>query len=150
MRTSRAFCLMMVIAAFAPLHPKLAHAQSGYAQFKLGDAQDLSMDSAQYTGCMNRANAITASMNDCIGAEFDRLDRRLNSSYRAALGRLSRSRASALRASERAWLTTRDAACLAELDVTEAGMMGTLDALQLRFCTLSELKRRIVWLERLR
>jgi uncharacterized protein YecT (DUF1311 family) len=149
MRGSRVFCLLMLVAAFLPLHPKLAYAQTSYARFKLNDAQSLAMDSAQYTGCLNRADGVTASMNDCIGAEYDRLDRRLNASYQATLRRLSRTRQMALRSEERGWLATREETCIAQLEVPLENM-GTLDQLQFRFCTLGELKRRIIWIERWR
>jgi uncharacterized protein YecT (DUF1311 family) len=149
MREMRAFGLFMLAAAFLPLHPDMAHAQTGYAQLKLSDAQNEAMSSRQYRTCMDRANGITANMNDCIGVEYDRLDRRLNLAYRAAMGRLPAARRTALRNDERAWLGNRDAVCEAEL---EAGMdnLGSLERLQLRFCALRELRRRIVWLERMR
>jgi uncharacterized protein YecT (DUF1311 family) len=149
MRGFRVFCLFMLVAAFLPLHPKLAHAETSYERFKLTDAQSLAMESAQYKGCMNRANAITASMNDCIGAEYDQLDRRLNASYQVTLRRLPRARQMALRSQERGWLATREETCIAQLEVPLENM-GTLDQIQFRFCTLAELKRRIIWIERWR
>jgi uncharacterized protein YecT (DUF1311 family) len=149
MRGSRAFSLALMVAAFLPLHPKLALAQGSYAQFKLSDAQSNALGSAAYTGCMNRADGVTAAMNDCIGGEYDRLDRRLNASYQATLRRLPRARQMALRSQERGWLATREETCLAQLEVPPENM-GTLDQIQLRLCNLEELKRRIVWIERWR
>lgn len=149
MRENRVFCLLMLVAAFLPMHPQLVHAQSNYARFALTPAQGQALESARYTGCLNRSGGITANMNDCIGAEFDRLDRRLNASYQATLRRLPRARAMALRSEERGWLATRDENCLAQLE-TPGEVQGSLDQIQVRTCALDELKRRIVWIERWR
>jgi uncharacterized protein YecT (DUF1311 family) len=149
MRENRVFCLLMLVAAFLPLHPDSAQAQGSYARFTLSGAQDRETTSANYTGCMNRSGGITASMNDCIGAEYGRLDRRLNVSYQATLRRLPRARQLALRSEQRGWLATREESCLADLEGGGENM-GTLDQIQLNMCNLSELKRRIIWIERWR
>jgi uncharacterized protein YecT (DUF1311 family) len=149
MRENRTFCLLMLVAAFLPLHPNFAFAQGRYATFALSSAQDRALTSAAYTGCLNRAGGVTANINDCIGTESSRLDRRLNASYQAALRRLPPARQRALRSEERGWLATRDEVCLAKLE-TPGEIQGTLDQIQLNSCSLEELKRRIVWIERWR
>lgn len=59
----------------------------------------------------------TRDVEQCLAAEFARADAVLNRYYAAAVGRLTKKRAmtalTKLRASERAWITYRDAECAA-------------------------------------
>jgi uncharacterized protein YecT (DUF1311 family) len=146
MEMSRSLCLFLLVIAFAPLHPKLAFASSGYAQFTLSKARAEAMDSRVYRTCLDQSGGVTASINGCLDGEYARLDRRLNLSYRATLRRLSQPKMMALRSDERLWVATRDEACLDTLkDEREGG--GTIYSNLLRACRLEELKRRIVWVE---
>jgi uncharacterized protein YecT (DUF1311 family) len=65
------------------------------------------MRSDAYVTCMVEAGGVTSSMRECIGTEYQRVDVLLNSSYKRALARLSKTSQAKLRGEERAWLRTR-------------------------------------------
>jgi uncharacterized protein YecT (DUF1311 family) len=147
MTTSRAFGLFILVAAFMPLHPKLAHAGSSYASFQPSKAQLSALNGRTYVVCMDNSAGNTANINECTDNEYTRLDGRLNASYQSALRRLSRQKAAALRSDERGWLATRDDKCLADLKEEREGG-GTIYSILIRDCRLEELKRRVLWIER--
>jgi uncharacterized protein YecT (DUF1311 family) len=143
---SKYFGLFMLVAAFAPLYPKMTAASSGYTNFTPDAALMARLTSVTYKACIDGANGNTASINACTDAEYERLDVRLNRSYRATLRRLSPTKSSALRSDERGWVATRSDKCLADLkEEREDG--GTIYSILIRDCTLQELKRRILWIE---
>jgi uncharacterized protein YecT (DUF1311 family) len=146
MTNSRAFSMFILVAAFLPLHPKLALASAGYVTFAPTAAQLGRLTSATYKVCMDNSNGNTANINECSDAEYGRLDGRLNRSYQAALRRLSPTNARALRSDERGWIATRSDKCLADLKEEREGG-GTIYSILIRDCTLQELKRRILWIE---
>ena len=146
MHKSRTLCLMLVAAAFLPLHPKLAHAEGAYASFKPPQRQLDAMLSNAYKRCGETSDGVTAIMIDCIDTEFSRLDRRLNVSYQAKLARLPRAGVQRLRSQQRGWLATREEGCLNELkEDRENG--GTIYSVLLFSCRMEELQRRILWIE---
>jgi uncharacterized protein YecT (DUF1311 family) len=146
MEISCSLCLFLLVVAFAPLHPKLAFANSGYAQFTLSKVRAEAMDSRVYRTCLDQSGGVTSNISDCLDVEYARLDRRLNQSYRVTLRRLTQPKVMALRSDERLWVATRDETCLETLkDAQDRG--GTLYSIQMRTCQLEELKRRITWVE---
>jgi uncharacterized protein YecT (DUF1311 family) len=121
-----------------------AFAVPPYERFAVADAD--ATPSREYARCMDRSGGVTVAMRDCAGSEHERLDRRLNAAYRAAMARLPDGAArTRLRNLERRWLAVRWSRCRRDADA-EGG--GTLALLILDSCTLDEMVRRVVWLER--
>ena len=104
--------------------------------------------SAGYHQCIDGQTSDFA-MTACTRAEHQRQDASLNRVYRTLLGRLSRPRAAQLRASQRAWIRSRNEYCLRQ---TGAPMKdwGTKHRLDYSSCLLDRTIRRTVWLERYR
>lgn len=101
--------------------------------------------SRAYDDCMGSgeaANGVTAAMMDCIGAEIDREDARLNQAYKMVMSRLTSPQKTALRSSERTWIKARDARCKAGGD---GG--GSLDGVLYANCILDATARRVRFLE---
>ncbi|WP_460830278.1 lysozyme inhibitor LprI family protein [Lysobacter humi (ex Lee et al. 2017)] len=69
-----------------------------------------------YDRCIDAAGGVTAAMIDCMHAELDAQDARLNAGYRAASRALPAARRAALTRAQRAWVAWRDARCAFELD----------------------------------
>lgn len=67
--------------------------------------------SPQHAACMRHSGDTTMGMIDCIAAETQRQDRRLNQAYKAAMALQSPERKKQLRAAQRAWIQFRDANC---------------------------------------
>lgn len=61
--------------------------------------------------CVDKAAGATWPMQDCIEAEFDYQDARLNKAYQALMNALPEARRVELRDRERQWLSSRDANC---------------------------------------
>jgi uncharacterized protein YecT (DUF1311 family) len=122
-------------------------AQTGYAHFTLSTAAANRMQSHTYTACLAEAGGVTASIRECIGAEFERIDERLNASYKTAMQRISVQFRAMLRREERTWLKTRLAAC--ERDLAE-DKGGTIWLIEMDDCALREHIRRTAWIERIR
>jgi uncharacterized protein YecT (DUF1311 family) len=122
-------------------------AAQDYRGFRLTEAQEKSLDSPADNRCLDRSGGVTIDMRNCAAAEMDRLDVRLNQSYRAAISRLPNHAAKrGLRDLQRRWLATRWDACHRRID-EDPEMGGTLGLVVLDACEISEVQRRIVWLE---
>ena len=67
--------------------------------------------SKQHAACMDRSEGVTVKMIDCITAEYQRQDARLNKAYKALMAELSPARKKQLREAQRAWIKFRDANC---------------------------------------
>lgn len=76
---------------------------------------------------MDRAAGVTAAMSDCIAADFQRQDGRLNAAYRALRESLAPTRRSALLRAQRDWLRFRDSHCAFLLD-PEGGTLARVSA----------------------
>jgi uncharacterized protein YecT (DUF1311 family) len=144
MSHSRALCLLLLVAAFMPLHPKLALAETGYANFNPTQAQLSTVSDLAYLRCIEASGGVTASLNECSYGEADRLDRRLNVSYRSTLARLSRPKAMELRSGQRGWLASRYDKCEKDL---ESELGGSMHLMNLLSCQVEEVRRRIIWIE---
>jgi uncharacterized protein YecT (DUF1311 family) len=135
-------------AAFAALLAALpagASATTAYERFELTDAESERLESAAYGRCMDASGGVTIYMRNCAAAEQDRLDARLNAVYRAAMKRLpNQATRIGLRNLERRWLATRWDACRRKW----AEETGTLGLVLIDACGLSEVRRRVAWLER--
>ena len=73
-------------------------------------AQDAGL-SKQFNACMEKSGGVTQSMVECIGAETQRQDARLNKVYKALAANLSPERKKQLQEAQRAWIKFRDANC---------------------------------------
>ena len=101
--------------------------------------------------CLNTGEAlhgVTPAMRQCNAAELAIQDARLNATYRMTMQRLSPPRKTALRALQRAWISTRDRNCRAEAEREGGG--GTMTPVMLGGCLIYETVARTIWLERYR
>jgi uncharacterized protein YecT (DUF1311 family) len=65
----------------------------------------------EYLTCVSNAEGVTNRMLDCISAEFDRQDSRLNDVYKRLMSKLPKDRKESLVEAQRAWINFRDANC---------------------------------------
>ena len=77
----------------------------------LAFAQAEERTSKSYTACLDKAGGITSAMQECIRAELERQDRRLNAAYQALMGSVAEKRRAQLRDAQRKWIAFRDANC---------------------------------------
>ncbi|QEN86624.1 DUF1311 domain-containing protein [Labrys sp. KNU-23] len=139
---SRLLALSLLFLSLASI-PALA--APAYDAFKPGHEEiDRTVYSRQYDECADRTEGITAKITDCIDDEFERVDKKLNANYQAALRRLQDDATrETLRQSQRDWLKSRWNAC----DSSEDGGGGQAAMIDDRSCRLEELARRTLWLE---
>jgi uncharacterized protein YecT (DUF1311 family) len=79
--------------------------------------------SPAFKQCIMGSGGVTATMQDCMAAEYRLVDRELNAAYRDALRRLpGKAARSQLQSLQRAWLKTRWDACAGEVE--KSGMTG--------------------------
>lgn len=123
----------------------LAPAQLPYSSFRASDADFERVVSVEYKKCEGEAAGVTAEMRDCSAAEFDRLDAQLNDEYREAMLRSRPSERAMLRQLQRRWLATRWRECDLAMAKEEGGTLALLIG---DGCRLTEMARRILWLER--
>ncbi len=76
---------------------------------------------AQPLDCKNPADQ--ASLNACIGQEYQAADKQLNATYHALAAKLSKGGQAQLQKAQRAWIAYRDAQC--DFD-TAASVGGTI------------------------
>jgi uncharacterized protein YecT (DUF1311 family) len=67
--------------------------------------------SQTFSTCMDQPNGSTASMIECMGAETERQDVRLNKAYKDMMGSLTAERNKQLQEVQRLWLKYRKASC---------------------------------------
>ena len=73
-------------------------------------AQDTGL-SKQFNTCMDKSDGVTQGIVECIGAETQRQDARLNKAYKALMADLTTERKKQLQEAQRAWIKFRDANC---------------------------------------
>lgn len=73
-------------------------------------AQDNNL-SKPFTTCMDKSGGVTQAMVECIAAETQWQDARLNKAYKTLMAHLTAERKKQLQAAQRAWLTFRDTNC---------------------------------------
>ncbi|MDR3323946.1 MAG: lysozyme inhibitor LprI family protein [Zoogloeaceae bacterium] len=95
----------------------------------------------QFEACMNKA-ATTVDTLDCIGAETERQDKRLNKAYKSLQ---NTERKKTLQDAQRAWLKYREANCAFYYD-PEGGTLATVEGSD---CFMSMTARRANELEAL-
>ena len=89
-------------------------------------AQDAGL-SKQHAACMDTSGGTTMGMIECITAETQRQDARLNKAYKAVMADLSPARKKQLLEAQRAWLKFRDANC-AFYDDPDGGTLARVNA----------------------
>lgn len=99
----------------------------------------------QYSVCMDKSDGVTSNMIDCIVAETNRQDGRLNKVYKAFMAELSPERRKQLQTAQRAWITYRDANCNFYFDPDG----GTIARVNSNSCFMSETATRAKELETL-
>ena len=103
----------------------------------------------QLDRCLNEGEAgsgVTSAMSACYVADYQRTDGQLNAAYNAAMKRIPVARRAVLRASQRAWIIKRDAAC----PINDRPGVGTIEALNHPACLTKQTTRRTSWLARFR
>ena len=107
-------------------------------------------NSKKFAACMDAAGGVTANMRDCMSAESERWDMRLNKAYKAILPILAKRIAGhgtnvkkSFVEAERAWLKYRKANCTYYISRTG----GTIDLINGASCWLDETARRTLELE---
>lgn len=77
--------------------------------------------------CLDKAAGVTTEMVNCIGAETEIQDKRLNAAYQKALAVLTPARQKELQAVQRLWLQYRDADCKFAFD-PDGGTMAHVES----------------------
>jgi uncharacterized protein YecT (DUF1311 family) len=99
--------------------------------------------SQDYSQCMDDSGGVTVEMMDCIAAEIDIQDARLNQSYVMVMRPLPKPRKDKLRGLQRAWIKQRDANC--QRAIADEG--GSMAGLIYSGCILDETIKRTIFLE---
>ena len=88
-------CIALAVAAIVPLTSQAQDAGPG----------------KRFNACMEKSGDTTQGMVECIGAETQRQDARLNKAYKALMANLSAERKKQLQEAQRVWIKFRDANC---------------------------------------
>jgi uncharacterized protein YecT (DUF1311 family) len=96
---------------------------------------------ATYYACVKASRGVTLALNNCIGAEHDCQDKRLNTAYQRLRASMSAEQRTTFRDEERAWIAQRDKAC------TSDGSSGTAGLLDSNQCQLDQTAARAAVLE---
>ena len=99
--------------------------------------------SKEYSTCIDKSNGVTSEILDCISAEHERQDTRLNENYKRLMSKLSPKRKEQLLEAQRAWVKFRDANCRFYYDPeggSAAHLAGTDCMLQATADRATELK----------
>jgi uncharacterized protein YecT (DUF1311 family) len=126
------------MSAFKTLSAALLIACAPYA----ASAQDAGL-SKPYAACMDKSGGTTMSMIECITAETQRQDARLNKAYKAVMAELPPERKKQLLEAQRAWIKFRDANCSFYNDPDG----GTLAPVNANDCMLTSTAARVHELE---
>lgn len=95
-----------------------------------------------YQICLDKTGGVTPSMRDCIGAEYEYQDKRLNQAYRSLMDGLDSTGRTSLRAEERKWIAQRDRSCK-----PPTADDGQAQELMYRDCLLTKTAKRATALE---
>lgn len=98
------------------------------------------------TRCMEDAGGVTSRMQECIGAEYKRVDAALNHYWQERVLTLDPPLLEATKKAQRQWLAYRDATCAAER-ATMAG--GTLASVAQGHCMIRLTMQQQDWLKRM-
>lgn len=103
--------------------------------------------SSDFDKCISASGGVTTVMRDCAAQEYVRIDRKLNTAWRATMSRMPDDEARfRLRQLQREWIKTRWVEC--DEQVARSGMAGGAGGLLIHdTCKLGVIARRISWLE---
>lgn len=99
--------------------------------------------SPAYSECMDGSEGVTAEMMDCIGAEIEVQDARLNQAYVMVMRPFPKLKKEKLRGLQRAWIKQRDANCQRAIADEGGSMAGLIYA----GCILDKTIKRTIFLE---
>ena len=119
------------------------------AMVSIARAEDGSVvSSPDFSQCMRASGGITSDMRACLHAEYDRLDRQLNATYRSVMRQLrTKDLRTRLLNSQRAWIWRRDYDC--QLKVDNSGFKGgTAADIIYDDCRVEAVRKRIQWLRK--
>jgi uncharacterized protein YecT (DUF1311 family) len=124
-----------------------APARHDYMLFALIEAELAEMPNAADKACLAKANQEPYADIACTVPQFDRIEQRLDQSYQAVMATLPKAKKTNLESEQGLWLITRDAICKARVgdELNETSI--TYDAAIIQ-CSLAELYRRTLWVER--
>lgn len=132
---ARAIALIMT-GAFA-LSTGTTHARDASSTSQAGGHAIRS----SYAACLTEAAGVTPAMKQCMGAEYDYQDKRLNKVYKALMAKLDKHQRAGLRSSERAWIAYRKSRCVLD---PNGGQAAELDAYD---CSVEATARQAATLE---
>lgn len=89
-------------------------------------AKDVNL-TAQFATCMDQSGDTTQGMVECISAETQRQDARLNKAYKALTANLNRKRKKQLHEAQRVWVKFREGNCNFYYD-PDGGTMARVSA----------------------
>ena len=83
-----------------------------------------------YSACIDRSGGVTSSMLDCTGIASGKMDKRLNQTYKALMGKLPKAKQDLLKDAQRKWLEWHSAEqeLSYAVDPNEGGTLQTLTA----------------------
>jgi len=110
-----------------PSGPQASQAQAAAAPSPTSGATPVLRPS--YDECISAAAGATPAMQDCIAAEYEYQDGRLNTVYKALMAKLGEDEQKTLREQQRKWIADRDEKCFYDPD---SGQAGRLDAAECR------------------
>jgi uncharacterized protein YecT (DUF1311 family) len=90
-------------------------------------AGDLSPRTKEYGRCIEKAGAVDPAVLDCISAEYERQDKKLNAAYRKLMGSLKGERKKQLLEAQRLWGKYTEANCAFYYD-PDGGTMARMQA----------------------
>ena len=96
-----------------------------------------------YADCIDTSEGVTVEMMDCIAAEIEVQDGRLNQAYVMVMRPLPKPRKDTLRGLQRTWIKQRDAKC--QRAIADEG--GSMAGLIYSGCILDETIKRTIFLE---
>ena len=104
--------------------------------------------SSVFSQCMRDSGGVTSDMRACLHAEYDRLDRELNMTYRSVMKQLrTQDLHTRLLNSQRAWIWRRDHDC--QLRVDNSGFKGgTAADIIYDDCRVEAVRKRVEWLRK--
>ena len=143
----------LFIAAALVLAPVTAMAKmpahNGYSHFALTQAEQAQMPNTADKACLAKADQEPFAVIQCTVPQFDRIENRFSVSYHAVLAKLPKAKKTKLRSEQNLWLITREAMCKARVgnELNEASVTYNAAIIQ---CTLDDLYRRTLWVERYR
>lgn len=107
-----------------------------------------SAESPVFSKCMKASGGVTSEMRACLHAEYKRLDRELNVTYKSVMKQLkTQDLRTRLVNSQRVWIWRRDNDC--QLKVDNSGTKGgTAADLIYDDCLVTTVRKRIEWLRK--